>query len=64
MIANPSLPYVGWLLLAHATLRPLPAGVGLWRGEPAGGYQVSRPLQAAAWIVLAPAIRSAATRSW
>ena len=53
LIANPSLPYVGWLLLAHATLRPLPAGVGLWRGEPAGGYQVSRPMQAAAWIVLA-----------
>jgi hypothetical protein len=53
LIANPSLPYVDGLLLAHATLRPLPAGVGLWRGEPAGGFHVSRPMQTAAWIVLA-----------
>jgi hypothetical protein len=53
LIANPSLPFVGWLLLAHAAVRPLPTGVGLWRGEPAGGYQLSRAMQTAAWIVLA-----------
>jgi hypothetical protein len=53
LIANPSLPFVGWMLLAHAALPPLPAGVGLWRGEPSPGWRFPRGLFAAAWIVLA-----------
>src|SRR2546427_2619005 len=27
LIANPSLPYIGWLLLAHAVLLPAPYGI-------------------------------------
>ncbi len=53
LIANPSLPYIGWLLLAHAALQPLPMGVGLWRPEPVTGWRLSRPLQTAAWLLLA-----------
>jgi hypothetical protein len=53
LIANPSLPFVGWMLLAHAALPPLPAGVGLWRPEPPGGWRFPRGLFVAAWIVLA-----------
>jgi hypothetical protein len=52
LIANPSLPYVGWLLLAHATLPPLPMGIGLWRKD-APDWRLSRPLQTAAWFLLA-----------
>lgn len=54
LIANPSLPYVGWVLLAHAALPALPMGVGLWRSaDAARGWTFSRPLYAAAWILLA-----------
>jgi hypothetical protein len=53
LIANPSLPFVGWMLLAHAALPSLPAGVGLWRGEPAVPWRFSRGIFVAAWIVLA-----------
>ncbi len=53
LIANPSLPYVGWLLLAHACLAPLPPGTGLWRPEPPGGWRFSRGVHAAAWLLLA-----------
>ena len=54
LVANPSLPFVGWLLLAHASLRSLPAGVGLWRPEdPDDRFQMSRAMQTAAWLLLA-----------
>jgi hypothetical protein len=53
LIANPSLPFVGWMLLAHAALPPLATGVGLWRGEPAGGWRFPGGVFIAAWIVLA-----------
>lgn len=53
LIANPSLPFVGWLLLAHALLLPLPMGVGLWRPEPEPRWNLSRPMQTAAWVLLA-----------
>jgi hypothetical protein len=54
LIANPSLPYVGWLMLAHAAQPPLPAGVGLWRELPGGvGWRPSRPMHIAAWVLLA-----------
>ena len=52
LIANPSLPYIGWLLLAHATLPPLPMGVGLWPMQ-SPDWKFSRPLQTAAWFLLA-----------
>jgi hypothetical protein len=54
LIANPSLPYVGWLLLAHAAQPPLQSGVGLWRAPAAGlDWRPSRPVHVAAWVVLA-----------
>ncbi len=48
LIANPALPYVGWLLLAHLFVPPLPK-------EPFSRpeWELPKPLFAAAWIVLA-----------
>ena len=55
LIANPSLPYVGWLLLAHAFLPPAP--YGSWaarkRTDPRGGWFFPRPIWIAAWIAMA-----------
>jgi predicted DCC family thiol-disulfide oxidoreductase YuxK len=55
LIANPSIPYVGWMLLAHAAL-PRPC-FGAWvsRGRVAGELPWRMPpaLFAAAWIVMA-----------
>jgi hypothetical protein len=52
LIANPSLPYMGWMLLAHAFLPPLRMGVGLWR-EQAEPWTFPRGIFIAAWILLA-----------
>lgn len=57
LIANPSLPVVGWMLVAHAFL---PRGAyGLWssRGQPEKWLQWFYPRQiwVAAWILLAVA---------
>ena len=55
LIANPSLPFVGWLLLAHAFLPPSP--YGSWaarkRVDPRGGWRMPPAIFAAAWIVMA-----------
>jgi predicted DCC family thiol-disulfide oxidoreductase YuxK len=55
LITNPSLPYVGWMLLAHACLPAAPYGSAAARGrsDPAGDWRFPRRLFAAAWIVLA-----------
>lgn len=55
LIANPSLPYVGWLLLAHLFVPPAPFGSWAARGrvDPRGGWQMPRALHNAAWIVMA-----------
>lgn len=54
LIANPSLPFVGWLLLAHAFLPPAP--FGSWparkRTDPRGGWTMPPAIFAAAWIVM------------
>ena len=54
LIANPSLPFVGWLLLAHACVPPAPFGSWTARGrvDPRGGWTMPSPLFAAAWIVM------------
>ena len=56
-IANPSLPFIGWLLLMHAMLPPAP--YGSWsaraRADPRGGWRMPPELFAAAWIVLSAA---------
>jgi predicted DCC family thiol-disulfide oxidoreductase YuxK len=55
LISNPGLPYVGWLLLAHACLPAAP--FGSWaarkRTDPAGEWRMSPAIYTAAWILLA-----------
>ena len=55
LIANPSLPFVGWMLLAHACLPGAPYGSLDARGrvDPGGGWAMPSALQRAAWIVMA-----------
>lgn len=55
LIANPGLPYVGWLLLAHALVPPSPFGSLDARGrvDPRGGWYLPRPLWAGAWALMA-----------
>jgi len=54
LIANPSLPFVGWLLLAHASLPSAP--YGSWAARAPGSenarWQLPASLFAAAWIVM------------
>lgn len=54
LIANPSLPFVGWLLLAHASLPASPYGSWSARGrtDPRGGWFMPPAIFAAAWIVM------------
>lgn len=54
LIANPALPFVGWMLLAHLAIPPLPRGpLPEVAQSDAANWQMPRPLFAAAWIVLA-----------
>jgi len=55
LIANPSLPFVGWLLLAHALIPGRPYGAWAARGrtDPGGGWRVPDAIFRAAWIVMA-----------
>lgn len=55
LVSNPALPYVGWLLLAHAVVPRAPFGAWRARGrvDPGGGWALPRGLFAAAWVVLA-----------
>jgi predicted DCC family thiol-disulfide oxidoreductase YuxK len=55
LITNPSLPYVGWLLLAHAFLPPAPYGSWSARGraDPGNGWQMPPGIFLVAWILMA-----------
>jgi predicted DCC family thiol-disulfide oxidoreductase YuxK len=55
LIANPALPYVGWLLLAHAFLPSSPYGSWAARGrtDPRGGWTMTRSIFLSAWILMA-----------
>jgi predicted DCC family thiol-disulfide oxidoreductase YuxK len=55
LIQNPSLPYLGWMLLMHAALPKAPYGSLEARGraDPGNGWILPQSLFAAAWIVLA-----------
>ncbi len=57
LIQNPSLPFIGWLLIAHSVLPRAPYGSwdGRGRADPAGGWQLPSNIFAAAWIVMAVA---------
>lgn len=55
LISNPGLPYVGWMLLAHAFLAPRPYGSVEGRDQQDAGssWRFAQPLHLAAWLVLA-----------
>jgi predicted DCC family thiol-disulfide oxidoreductase YuxK len=55
LMANPSLPFVGWMLLAHALLPAAPYGSLRARGrtDPGGGWRLPPAVFGAAWCVLA-----------
>jgi predicted DCC family thiol-disulfide oxidoreductase YuxK len=59
LIQNPSLPYLGWMLLLHAALPSGPPSgpYGSWaargRNDPGGAWALPASLFAAAWIVMA-----------
>lgn len=55
LILNPGIPYVGWILLAHACLprAPFLSWDARGRADPGGGWRFSPALFAAAWIVMA-----------
>jgi predicted DCC family thiol-disulfide oxidoreductase YuxK len=54
MTANPSLPFVGWMLLAHAFLPFAPYGSLAAKGriDPDNGWIFDRRIFLAAWIVM------------
>jgi hypothetical protein len=55
LIANPSLPLLGWLLVLHAFVptRPFGSVAALRAGGFDAGWRLPRHLHTAAWIVLA-----------
>ena len=55
LISNPGLPYVGWLLLAHAFLPRAPFGSIEARNriDPRGDRKMTPSIYAVAWILLA-----------
>jgi len=55
LIANPALPFVGWMLLAHAVIPGAPYGSLAARGrsDPDAGWKMPQRLYLAAWIVMA-----------
>jgi predicted DCC family thiol-disulfide oxidoreductase YuxK len=55
LISNPGLPYVGWMLLAHAFVPAAPYGSWRARGrpDPRGGWTMPPLIFAAAWLLMA-----------
>ena len=55
LTANPSLPFVGWMLLAHVCLPKAPFGSLAARNrlDPRGGWRMPQAIFHAAWIVMA-----------
>ena len=55
LIGNPGLPYVGFLLLAHAFLPPAPYGSLAARGrrDPGGDWRLAPGIFGVAWILMA-----------
>jgi predicted DCC family thiol-disulfide oxidoreductase YuxK len=55
LISNPSMPYVGFMLLAHLFVPAAPYGsvAARQRTDPDGGWSLPRPVFLAAWTVLA-----------
>ena len=57
LIANPSMPYVGFMLLAHLFVPGAPYGsvAARSRADPDGGWLLPRSVFLAAWVILAGA---------
>ncbi len=55
LTANPSLPFVGWMLLAHVCLPKAPFGSSAARNrlDPRGSWHMPQAIYHAAWIVMA-----------
>jgi predicted DCC family thiol-disulfide oxidoreductase YuxK len=55
LIANPGIPYVGWLLIAHVFLPAAPFGsiAARRRIDPGGGWRMPSAIFAVAWILMA-----------
>ena len=55
LIENPALPYIGWILLAHALLPGAPYGSLAARGrvDPRGSWRMPPPIFGAAWVLMA-----------
>lgn len=55
LISNPGLPFVGWMLLAHAVLPRAPYGSVDARGraDPGAGWRFPQALHLSAWVVMA-----------
>ena len=55
LTANPGLPYVGLMLLAHALIPPAPYGSLAARGrtDPGGGWFMPQSVWAVVWILMA-----------
>jgi len=55
LISNPSIPFIGWLLLAHVLIPGTPYGsrAAVDRVDPAGDWKMPPLLFLAAWIIMA-----------
>jgi hypothetical protein len=55
LISNPSIPYVGWLLLAHVFLPAAPYGSWAARGraDPGGSWMMPERIFLLAWVLMA-----------
>jgi predicted DCC family thiol-disulfide oxidoreductase YuxK len=55
LIGNPGLPYVGWMLLAHACLPRAPylSWEARGRPDPGGGWRMTPGIFAVAWVLMA-----------
>lgn len=55
LISNPSLAFIGWMLLLHAALPKTPFGAWDARGrtDPEGGWKLPRSYFSAAWLLMA-----------
>ena len=54
LIANPSLPLVGWMVLAHAFVPQTPVGrLGTWQAPDPSAWRMPRAVWISAWIILA-----------
>jgi hypothetical protein len=54
LISNPSIPFVGWLLLAHTLLPGAPKGsVAVWKGKCNSDWLMPPDIYAFAWTLMA-----------